>query len=187
VIATAGTETIDAAAFLAGIKIVSDTQATTTLDITTAGSLSLNSNDSNLTVALTAGANVLKLGALGFITAVGGTSGTESITAGAAGQTLESEGGFDTLTGYAGGGDVFAGACSSLSNDTILNFQTSDLIDIKDLDTNGTMINYIVNTGKIVVGNSVHSVSISLPGAYTTANFGISSDGTGGTFVHLLS
>ena len=183
-----GTDTIDETAAFAAAKIVGNSQATTTLDLTTAGTATLSSTDTNLTVNLTAGTNAITLGTLGFITVDGGASGTETITAKAANQTLVSDGATDKLVGYTGDGDIFSGTYANLSHDTITNFAGTDLIDITNLaySPTGSTWGYSTTTDQLTVSNGSGSAVIKFVGSYTTASFTLSADAGSGTYVHFV-
>jgi hypothetical protein len=87
VFGSTGTLTVKAAAANAGVAVYGVTgSTTTTLEITSGGTVTLNGGDKNLTVKLDA-ATHLGLDALGFITAIGAAAGGDTLTAGGAGRT----------------------------------------------------------------------------------------------------
>jgi autotransporter passenger strand-loop-strand repeat protein len=161
---------------------------TTTLELTTGGTATLNSGDTNLIVKLDAATN-LGLGTASFITAEGAAKGGDTLTAGAANQTLESLGGKDTLVGFTGFGDTFLGTAAGFTGDIIKNFGGSDGIDFSDL-LFATLkpLAYAGNTtaGKLTVTDGTHSGSVTLDGSYTTASFTPISDGHGGTLIQFV-
>ena len=79
--AAVGTNPVDATTASAGATIYGNSEALTTLEITNAGTVTLNNGDTNLFVALTPGTNALSLGSGSYITGIG-TSGTDTITLG---------------------------------------------------------------------------------------------------------
>ncbi len=184
VTAGSGNDIIDASTTNATAVFHGYSQSATTLVLTSAGSVQLNSGDSNLTVDLAAGSNNLGLSQMGFVTAVGAASGTETITAGAANQTLISQGATDTLIGYKGYGDVFSGTYSALSHDTIQNFGGSDLIDITNLSRTGATVSYNSASGLLTVSNNGHSAAIHVGTGYSIAQFSLSADAGSGTYIH---
>jgi hypothetical protein len=87
VFGSTGTLTVKAAAANAGVAVYGVTgSTTTTLEITSGGTVTLNGGDKNLTMKLDA-ATHLGLDALGFITAIGAAAGGDTLTAGGAGRT----------------------------------------------------------------------------------------------------
>jgi hypothetical protein len=166
----------------AGASIVGATTGSTTVNITNAGNVVLNAADTDLTVNLAAGTR-LTMGTLSFISA-NGAAGTDTITAGAANQTLIGGKG-DVLTGYTGGADSFAGITAGLNGDSIGNWTTGDTLDITD------MANASIRTfagGKLTVGNGSLSDTLAVKGVTGTtlsiANFTvIGQDGSGGTLI----
>ena len=100
VVAGGPNETVKASAANAGAS-VSGLGANSTLDITTGGTITLNANTDVTTVKLTS-ASTLMLNGMQFITADGST-GADTIQAGAIDQTLTGGGGADTLIGFSGG------------------------------------------------------------------------------------
>jgi hypothetical protein len=161
---------------------------TTTLEITTGGTATLNGGDTNLIGKLDAATN-LSLGTASFITAEGAAKGGDTLTAGAANQTLESLGGKDTLVGFTGFGDTFLGTAAGFTGDTIKNFGGSDGIDftdllfatIKPLAYAGT-----TSSGKLTVTDGTHSGSVTLSGSYTLGSFTPINDGHGGTLIQFV-
>jgi hypothetical protein len=186
-----GTALVQATAAFAGALVNGGSvgsAGTTTLEITTGGTATLNAGDTNLVVKLDAATN-LNLGTASFITAEGAIKGGDTITAGAANQTLESIGGKDTLIGASGFGDTFLGTAAGFSGDVIKGFGGSDGIDFTDL-IYATLkpLAYAGNTtsGKLTVTDGTHSGSLTLSGSYTLASFTPISDGHGGTLIQFV-
>ncbi len=179
---------VKATAANAGVAVYGASgSTTTTLEITTGGTVTLNGGDRNLTVRLDAAAH-LGLGGLGFITAVGAASGGDTLTAGGANQTLQSIGGNDTLVGSAAFGDTFLGTSAGLAGDTIKGFGGSDAIDISDMMSGSTQP-YVFNpaTGALTVTDGTHSVTLTMSGSYTAGSFAApASDGHGGTLIRFV-
>jgi Ca2+-binding RTX toxin-like protein len=182
VFAGGGSSVVQSVAAYAGASVVGTSTGSLALDITSAGTVTLNAADTDVSVQL--GAVVkLTLGKLGFITVNGGNGG-DTIVAGAANQTLIG-GTSDVLTGFAGGGDVFSGASAALSGDTLGNWTTGDVIDLTDMSASATL-SYAGTTksGKLTVSDGVHSSVISFSGSFTAANFGSPiSDGQNGVLI----
>ena len=177
-----GTAFVNAAAAFAG-ALVNSGSGTTTLKITTGGTATLNANDNHLIVDLTSATN-LTLSQMSFITAVGST-GNDTITAMAQGQTLTGGGGTDTLNGYSGFGDVFSDTSAHLNTTTIGNFGGSDLIDLTDMNS-ATIQPLAFNTGTetLTVTDGTHTSNIKFIGGYTLSDFAVvGSDGHSGTLV----
>ena len=178
-----GTALVKATAALAG-ACVSGGTGTTTLEITTGGTATLNAATTKLTVKLDAATN-LTLSKMGFITAIGSAS-NDTITALAANQTLTGGSGTDTLIGSGSYGDTFKDTVAGLSGDTIRLFGGSDVIDLTDLDFstfkplayNGTS-----TTGTLTVVDAMHTGTIKFTGSYSLANFMAAADGHGGTLI----
>ena len=116
VVAGGVNETIKATAANAGASI-SGLGINSTLQITTGGTITLNAATNVNTVKLSA-ASMLTLNRMQFITAVGST-GADTIKAGAINQTLTGGAGADTLIGFSGGFDIFKDTAANLNGDTI--------------------------------------------------------------------
>jgi len=159
---------------------------TTTLKITTGGTATLNANDSHLIVDLTSATN-LTLSQMSFITAVGST-GNDTITAMAQGQTLTGGGGTDTLNGYSGFGDVFSDTSAHLNTTTIGNFGGSDLIDLTDMNYNTMQLTgYNTTTQTLTVTDGTHTSNIKFIGSYTLGDFQPDgSDGNTGALIKFV-
>jgi hypothetical protein len=182
VVAGGGTALVQSLAANASASVVGTTTGSTVLQITNAGTVSLNAADTDLTVQLL-GATKLTLDKLQFITANGGNGG-DTIIAGAANQTLIG-GAADVLTGYSGGSDLFSGATAALNGDTIGDWTTGDAIDLTDMSTSATL-SYAGNTksGKLTVSSGSLKAVISFTGDYTLSNFARPvSDGHGGALI----
>jgi len=183
-----GIANVKATTAIAGALINGGT-GTTTLTITNGGAAALNANDSNLIVKLSAASN-LTLSQLSFITASGST-GADTITALAQGQTLTGGGGADTLTGYSGFGDLFLDTSAHLNTTTIKLFGGSDLIDLTDLNSGlAKPLSYkgTPSSGTLTVSDGTHVANIKLTGSYTLANFHLDgSDGHSGTLINFVS
>ena len=161
---------------------------TTTLEITNGGNAGLNNGDTNIFVKLDLATN-LGLGTASFITAEGATAGHDTITAGAANQTMESLGGNDLLTGASTYGDTFLGTSAGFVGDTIRTFGGSDTIDITDMLYSALKpLTYSGNgsSGKLGVTDGTHTVSLTMGGSYTLASFAPSTDGHGGTLISFV-
>jgi hypothetical protein len=180
-------EHVIASAANAGAR-VSGLGAGSELEITSGGTVTLNSATGGsaaapLIVKLDAATN-LTLSAMQFIDAVG-SSGNDTITAGAMHQTLTGGGGTDTLVGYAGGHDIFQDTAAGLNGDTIKNFLATDQIDITNLIPGSAVLTATssgTNTAVTVVSGAIKT-SFLMAGAFTQSGFAIASDGAGGTFI----
>jgi hypothetical protein len=181
----AGTGTTLVKGVIADAGDLVTTAGTTTFELTTGGTGTLNAGDGGITVKLDAATN-LGLGTAAFITAMGAAAGKDTLTAGGANQTLESLGGSDTLVGSAAFGDTFLGTAAGFTGDVIKNFGGSDVIDFTDimaatfkaLTYTGT-----ATSGKLVVTDGSHSGSVTLAGSYTKASFVVGTDAHGGTLI----
>jgi hypothetical protein len=185
VTAGSGTGLVNATAAVAGAAVVGDASASTTLAITSAGTVTLNAADTYLTVDLAASSK-LTLGKLGFISANGG-AGADTILAGAANQTLIG-GAADVLTGYTGGSDTFYGASAALNGDIVGNWTSGDVIDLTDM--NAATLKALAytdssKTGTLTVQDGTHSAAIIFStGTLSLANFTVlGADGHGGTLI----
>jgi hypothetical protein len=183
VVAGGGSALITANTAAAGAaSIVGTTTGSTTLDISAAGTVTLNTADTYLTVNLAASSR-LTMGKLGFIT-TNGAAGKDTIIAGAANQTLIG-GAADVLTGYTGGTDSFVGTAAGLNGDTIGNWTTGDVLDITNM-ANATLGKFA--SGKLTVTNGSVTDTLTVKGVtgttHTLNNFTvIGSDGNGGTLI----
>lgn len=189
VFGSTGTLTVKATAANVGVAVYGVSgSTTTTLEITSGGTVTLNAGDKNLTVKLDA-ATHLGLGTLGFITAIGAAAGGDTLIAGGANQTLESTGGNDTLVGSSKFGDTFLGSSAGLAGDTIKGFGGSDVIDISDM-VSGSVKPYVFNTatGVLTVTDGTHSVTLTMMGgSYTAGSFAAPvSDGHWGTLIKFV-
>ncbi len=185
VTAGSGTAVVDATVALAGASVVGNASGQTTLDITSAGTATLNAADTYLTVDLAASSKLV-LDKLGFITANGG-AGSDTIVAEATNQMLIG-GTADVLTGFTGGSDTFLGASAALNHDTIGNWTTGDVIDLTDMNSATLQaLSYLksTKTGTLTVQDGTHTSAISFStGALSAANFVvIGGDGHGGTLI----
>ncbi len=185
VTAGSGTAVVDATVALAGASVVGNSSGQTNLDITSAGTATLNAADTYLTVDLAASSKLV-LDKLGFITANGG-AGSDTIVAEAANQTLVG-GTADVLTGFSGGSDTFLGASAALNLDTIGNWTTGDVIDLTDMNSATLQaLSYVksTKTGTLTVQDGTHTSAITFStGALSVANFVvIGGDGHGGTLI----
>ena len=180
-----GTALISATAAFAG-ALVNGGSGTTNLKITTGGTATLNASDSHLNVNLSFATN-LTLSKMSFITAVGST-GNDTITALAQGQTLTGGGGKDTLNGFSGFGDVFSDTSAHLNTTTIGNFGGSDLIDLTDMNPNTILpLAYNTSTETLTVADGTHTSNIKFLGSYTLSNFQVDgSDGHTGTLIKFV-
>ena len=175
-----GTAFINSTAAFAGALVNGTAGGTTTLKLTNGGSATLNASDSHLIVDLMAATN-LTLSQMSFITAVGST-GADTITALAQGQTLTGGGGTDTLNGFGGFGDVFSDTSAHLNSTTIGNFGGSDLIDLTDMNSATIQpLAYNTTTKTLTVTDGTHTSNIKFIGSYTLSSFQIdgSDDHTG--------
>jgi hypothetical protein len=176
---------IDATAAQAGALIVNNGSAT--LNLTTGGNATLNTNDDFLTVSLSSATNLM-LSSMSFITAIG-SSGNDTITALATQQTLTGGAGADTLVGYSGFGDLFQDTMSGLNGDTISKFGGNDLIDITNLARAGASISYSGSTtaGTLSVSQAgvgvVSTITLTSGTNLSASLFHLSSDGRGGTYI----
>ena len=179
--ADAGAVTIVATSSLAGALMVGNNPATTELAITGSGTIKLNAADTGLTVQLQAASTVLTLSKMAFVTA-DGSSGSDTITAGAANQTLIGGAG-DKLIGYSGFGDSFMGTAVALDGDIIKDFGGSDVIYLTDVDESSVSLKYSGSTtaGKLTVSDGVHTAAIDLTAGtgFSLSAFTPSADGTG--------
>jgi hypothetical protein len=164
------------------------TAGTTTFELTSGGAGTLNAGDGGITVKLDAASN-LGLGTAAFITVIGAAAGKDTLTAGAAHQTLESLGGTDTLVGAAAFGDTFLGTAAGFTGDVIRNFGGSDKIDFTDIMAatfKSLAYTGTATSGKLVVTDGTHSGSVTLSGSYTTASFVMGTDAHGGTLISFI-
>ncbi len=184
VVAGGPNETVKASVANAG-ALVSGLGANSMLEITTGGTIALNAATAVTTVKIDA-ASMLSLSGMSFIRAIG-SSGGDTIKAGAKNQTLTGGGGADTLIGFAGGNDTFSDTASGLNGDTITNFLTSDVIDITNLAFIGgtTKLSTAAsgaNTKVTVTAGSTKSV-FTMAGSWSASGFTLASDGAGGTLL----
>jgi hypothetical protein len=190
------TETVNGGGGIALVKgtaafagaLVNGGTGKTTLELTTGGTATLNAADSNLTVKLDAITN-LTLSKMSFITATGST-GADTITALASGQTLTGALGADVLTGFSGFGDTFADTAAGLNGDTLKLFGGNDVIDVTDVSsTLAKALVYTGNTtaGTLAVSDGTHVANIKFTGNYTTANFQLATDNHTGSLITFVS
>jgi hypothetical protein len=177
---------IDSTSAFAGALVNGTASGTTTLKITNGGTATLNTSDSHLIVDLTSATN-LTLSQMSFITAVGST-GNDTITAMAQGQTLTGGGGTDTLNGFSGFGDVFSDTSAHLNTTTIGNFGGSDLTDLTDMNHNTIQpLAYNTSTETLTVTDGTHTANIKFVGSYTLNDFQIDgSDGHTGSLIKFV-
>ena len=183
VIAGGPNETITATAANAEASI-SGLGANSTLDITAGGTTALSATTDVSTVKLST-ASMLTLNQMQFITAIG-SSGNDKITAGGIDQTLTGGAGTDTLTGYAGGFDIFKDTAANLNGDTIQGFVASDTIDFTNLAYAGTDKVTTATSGantKVTVTAGTTKSTFTLAGSWSASGFHLASAGATGTFL----
>ena len=183
VIAGGPNETIRATAANAGASI-SGLGTNSTLQITNGGTIVLNATTDVSTVKLSAASN-LTLSKMSFITAIG-SGGADTIQAGATYQTLTGGAGADTLSGFSGGYDTFSDTAAHLNGDTILNFVTSDTIDLTNLAFAGATVTAATSAGntKVTVVSGATKSVFTVAGNWTSSgSFNLASDGAAGTFL----
>ncbi len=163
--------------------LVSGLGANSTLEITGGGAATLNAATQVSSVVLKA-ATTLQLNGMQFIHAVGST-GADSITAGAINQTLTGGSGADTLTGFGGGSDIFSDTALGLKGDTISNFVSSDQIHITNLASAGAVLTATANGGNTLVSvtSGVTKTSFTMTGPFSQGGFTVASDGGLGTLI----
>jgi hypothetical protein len=155
---------------------------TTTLEITTGGTITLNAADTYLNVKLDA-ATLLYTDRLSYITVNGGNGG-DTIKAEGANQTLIGGVG-DTLYGYGTGSTEFIGASTALNGNEIVYWATGDVIDLTDINS-ASVKPLTYAGGKLTVSDGTHSATITVINSTALAlhNFVIAgSDGNGGTLI----
>jgi hypothetical protein len=187
VVAGSGTTLIKGVIGDAGALITSNSLGTSTLDLTTGGTGTLNAADTELTVTLSTATN-LTLSKMGFIT-VDGSAGNDTLTALAANQTLTPGLGTDTLIGYSGFGDLFKDTAAGLNGDTIFDFGGNDLVDLTNV--NSSMVTSLGWTqsgtgGTLRISDGTNTASILFSGTYTAASFTFGADGSLGTYIHFV-
>ena len=175
-------EHIRATAANAG-AIVSGLGAGSTLEITTGGTATLGDSTSVGTVKLDAATNLM-LSKMSFLSATG-SSGADSIAAGATFQMLTGGGGADTLTGFAGGYDVFKDTASGLNGDLIRGFLATDSIDVTNLAYVGAALKVTAGGSNTLVTLSCGAMrsAFTLTGSYSAAGFHLASDNAGGVML----
>jgi hypothetical protein len=181
-----GTAVAQATAATAGALVQGGGAGSTTLQISGGGSAVLNNADTDLTVQLLSAANLM-LGGGSFITAVG-SSGADTLTAGAANQVLTGGAGADTLVGSTSFATLFSDKSSGLNGDTIVNFGGASLVDLTDMSSSLLQPLKIKVTGSgagavsaLTVTDGTHKATIDFAGTYALGNFNPMNDGHGGT------
>jgi hypothetical protein len=99
--------------------------------------------------------------------------------------TLELDTSVDQAVDFAGKRGDLAIDTSTFGG-TIDGFTTGDTIDVKDL-TFSDQLQYNFNLGTLTVQNGAFSETLKFGGNYTTDNFKILSDNSGGSFIHFVS
>jgi len=131
----------------------------------------------------------LTLDNMSFMTVI--ANGGDVVTAKAAGQTLIAgeiqASPSDVFTGANAGGDCFAGLTVGMNGETINNFLGSDIIDIKDLNSNAATLAVSQTGGTSVLSftDGVHSGVIILGGYFSLSEFTTANDLSGGTVIGL--
>jgi Putative Ig domain len=177
---------VQATAANAGVSIDSGT-GSNERDITTAGTVTLNGVDNNLTVQLDAANSKLTLDHMQFIQAEG-TGGNDLIIAGAAGQTLTGGGTGDTLEDAGHYGVTFQDTISGIGGDTLADFTKVDTIDILGFGSALASAVYsgtygTSGSGVLAVTNGTSTVDIKMAGLTSGASFHAASDLNGGTII----
>jgi hypothetical protein len=166
----------------AGVAIRSGT-GSNELEITTGGTVAVNSGLNNITVQLDA-AGSLTLNHMQFIHAVG-AGGNDTIIAGAAGQVLTGGGANDKLDDAAHYGVTFQDTVAGFAHDTLADFSKTDTIDITGFSSASASATYQGSStaGVLHVANGSSSVNINLSGALSGGSFHEASDLHGGMFI----
>ena len=116
---------------------------------------------------------MLTLNSMQFIMADGST-GADTITAGAINQTLTGGAGADTLIGFSGGFDTFKDTAANLNGDTIKSFVTSDTIDLTNLAyaaTNKVTTAASGTNTKVTVTAGTTKSTFTLAGSWPSSGF----------------
>ena len=186
VLAGGGATFIEASMKDAGAAITANSIGSVSLDLTTSGTGTLNTGDTDLFVTLGASSNLL-LSKMGFVT-VDGAAGKDKLTAMAANQTLIG-GASDTLIGYAGFGDMFKGTAAELNGDTISLFGGTDLVDLTNVKSSLVSALHWTRSskgGKLSISDGTHSAVIDFSGTYSASDFTFASDGALGTYIKFV-
>jgi hypothetical protein len=182
VVGSTGNLLVQATAANGGVAVRSGT-GSNTLEITTGGTVGLNSGLNNITVQLD-GASSLTLNHMQFIHAVG-SGGNDVIIAGAAGQVLTGGGGHDRLDDAGHYGVTFQDTIAGFAGDTLADFSKTDTIDITGFSATSVSAIYTgtSNTGVLAVTNGSSTVDIGLSGVLSGGSFHAASDSHGGTLI----
>jgi hypothetical protein len=153
-----------------------------TLEVTTAGTFSLASGDSNLTVTLDA-ASVLTLNRMQLVTA-DATVGNSIVSIEAPGQTVLS-GPSDTILDANLAGFTLTGTAASMNIDTIQGFNCNDIINVTDFLPAATSITVSTASGGTGLDMSCgdEEVRLTLAGFTDQGSFQINPNGSGGAFI----
>jgi serralysin len=175
-------ETVKATAANAAAS-VSGLGANSTLQITNGGTVTLNATTDVSTVKLSA-ASILILNTMSFITATG-SSGADTIQAGATSQTLTGGAGADTLIGFSGGFDTFKDTAANLNGDAIQSFLASDAIDLTNLAFAGATVTAAASGAntKVTVASGATKSVFTMAGSWASSGFNLVSDGVAGTIL----
>jgi hypothetical protein len=145
--------------------------AETVLHVAAGGVITINANDQDMTVDLSAHASTLNLGGFEFIVANGG-AGNDVIRAGGADQMLSGGGGMNVLVGSASGGDIFSDTSADLGHDTIKHFMASDSIVATDMTYTRQVATWTQTTateGMLSFTDGTHSVAVTLTGSFNNS------------------
>ena len=183
VIGSTGNLLVLATAANAGVAVDGGT-ATTTLEITTSGTIALNSADRYLTVQLDAANTTLMLDHFQFIHAVG-AGGNDLIIADSKGQVLTGGGANDTLDDAGHYGVTFQDTVAGFAGDTLADFTRLDTIDITNLTgvTGAPIYTGTSSSGSLAVIGSTGTVDIHMTNLKTGGVFNAVSDTHGGTLI----
>lgn len=154
-------------------------------------SVTINQTGGEMAINLEAGTSLM-LQPVSFVTVT--TAGADTVTAAAVGQTIllgtRAAGvGNDTLIGFDGAGDTFAGTLAQWQGETLQNFLSGDLIDITDFSPQtaaAQLVQAFANGFETIqFGSGSSSTDINFTANLATSSFIFASDGHGGTFVAL--
>ena len=118
--------------------------------------------------------------------AIVASAGNDTITLGAAGQSVTAGAGVDDLIGAASGGDTFKGTAGALNGDTIENFASAGyVIDVTDVPSAAAQIGYAGTAagGTLTVSDGTHTAEIKLVGLFAPGGFHPAPDGSTGTAI----
>jgi hypothetical protein len=183
-----GVDAIYVTAATIGANINGGSSGKSLLEITGGGTMTMGSSITQIGTLLLVSSSAaynITANSIQFLTVDDASTGTDTIAAGGANQTLTGgAAGKETMVGFGtgSGSDTFADTAALFNGDTIKNFLPGDIIDLTNVSPAQTptfVENGSFTSGVLTVTDGVHTAAITLAGDYAGGIFSVAADGSG--------